>query len=260
MKSYNCKFIITGDIEQIGPICEPKINLRNGFFKAIFKNVTTLTKDYRNDKGLIKLREMVLSRGTDDLEQYFKANESGDISEVKRALCYTHNSRRYINQMILNKNEYVYEHCDGWLNVSPGVILGCRITLKDQELYKNDIWEVLKCDENILTIYNINKGVTKELEQKYAYLFTVSFATTTHASQGLTIKDEFVIYDIDMMLKNDKSILYVAITRGTNKNNIKFKCTKAYGGEEDLNLITYDKSESKKLDVDVCEMDEIRAI
>ena len=72
------------------------------------------------------------------------------------------------------------------------------------------------------------KGVSKvEIAitdfNKYFYL---GFCITIHASQGETYIDKYTIHDwefISNKLEDSSSIKYVALSRGTCKNNIQIK-------------------------------------
>jgi len=261
VKVYKCQLILTGDIDQIPAINEKVIDLKNNlFFKKLFCNCVQLVKDYRNDSDLIALRNMILRENSHKLREYFKISEyTGDIFKIQRHLCFTHNTRRYINQKMLDDNGYKYQHHGTWLEVSPNVILQCRINYKSEGILKNDLWRVIKCDKKILSLKNVNNGNTMELNQIFGKFFTLGFCTTCHSAQGLTISEEFIIHEVDMMLRDNasKCILYTGVTRGKKRANVYTRCKNAYSNKSELGSIKYEESEDKNLDVDIYEYDEV---
>ena len=59
------------------------------------------------------------------------------FTKYKRHLCFTHDTREQINQIILRDRKYDFEFDkDKNLNASVGVILSCRLTIKKLKIYK----------------------------------------------------------------------------------------------------------------------------
>lgn len=51
----------------------------------------------------------------------------------------------------------------------------------------------------------------------------IAFAITCHSIQGATIKEEYCIHEVDRMMKSgNKKLLYTAVTRGIDLNDIHF--------------------------------------
>ena len=232
-KVYKTKFIFSGDINQIGPIGEEKINIKSSFFKKLFGDMKILTKDYRNDEFLIILRDDVNNWDINSIEsknklknKFLNLSSKKDYTTIKRHLVFTHDVRHCINQQILDTNNYTYKHHFTPLNyeyleVSPDVILCCTKSYKSKDIYKGDLWQVEYADLEIMRCINLNDRRIGIFNQTYCKFFTVGFATTSHSSQGLTIDAQLGIHEIQNMIQVDKAILYTAITRTTKYSNLQ---------------------------------------
>lgn len=161
------KIILTGDKNQCKPIYERFDYNGHLFMKKLLETTTYLTKDYRNDARIIKIREKVLNaESQEDLFRYFRkifkimpSLNAGNISQAEFIAIDTHltNSnmmRIIINKAIISERKLVYEIIkkipvkpDGLVltkymkpiynfKVSKGVILLARITKKALKVYK----------------------------------------------------------------------------------------------------------------------------
>lgn len=241
---FKTKFIISGDINQIGPIGEKtKIDLESIFFKKIMGKIEVLKKDHRNDEGLIQLRNYVLENKNNKKELYkkFEELESDDIyMKYDRHIAFTHVAKMNINLSVLKSKGYKFEHKYKTTSkqdtitkkitktieykksiISVGVILTCRITKKAEGIYKNDIWKVIEETREGYKLKNLNRKMKlKVFEHGLMKYFTLGFCTTAHSSQGLTIKENFCIHEVRKMIYMDPDILYTAITRGCNFDEV----------------------------------------
>jgi hypothetical protein len=259
-KVYKCKLIITGDINQTPPIGEKRIDLDNIFFKLLFINVKTLTQDFRNDKEIIKLRDIVQeSENEGELNMIFNDLYSkDDFIKYDRHLSFTHETKNIINYLMKKERKFTYKWTNtkgavhkvdnkeiqtykSTLDVSNGVLLSCKRTFKSVGLYKNDLWEVVEKStqynkkENRQVEGYILKNKLREcnnifIQMNHMLFLELGYCSTVHSSQGLTLKENFCIHDIQSMIYVDKSILYTAITRGTEyknmhlyKNSLRYK-------------------------------------
>ena len=199
--TYNTKFIISGDIKQIGPIAEKKINLNSDYFKSIMGFQTTLIKDYRNDNNIIKLRDMIKNEPVDLIKDVFKSREdNADWKIFKRHLCFTHEARNIINYSVLKKLNYKFEYKQKddkiIYDISVGCILACRLTKKNENIFKNDLWEVINClkEKDGYVLKNCLRNEVHIFNNDLMRYFDLGFATTTHSSQVLTIKEDVCIH------------------------------------------------------------------
>lgn len=216
---YSTKFIISGDINQIPPVKDKKIDLQNEFFKSIMGDTKILTdKEYsRNDKGIIELRDSILSSSSFHIEKC-----TDDFTIYDRHICYTNATKDNINAVILQTRGYTYNVKQKNVKISNGVILRAVKSVKESGILKNDIWKVLSSSKHQFTCRNLIRKFDKVFSHDEMRNFGLGFAITTHSAQGLTIDDDLCIHEIDWMLKSDRSILYTAVTRAKSINKLHF--------------------------------------
>ena len=230
---YKTKYIISGDKNQIGPVNEKKIDINdNRFFEHMFGTQTTLTKDWRNDDGLINLRNEILL-ATDEQalgNKIYKHIETKPFETYERHVSFTHITRIAVNQSVLNKHNYKYKHCyinddNGVskydkLEVSTGVILRSRSNEKKSKIYKGEMWRVISQTDKEFTLLNLVTETENTLPLSMGRYFTLGFCVTAHSSQGLTIREDFAIHNTIQMIMTDKDLLYTAVTRGCEKEKL----------------------------------------
>lgn len=253
---FNTEFIITGDIDQISPISEKKINLDNIFIKNFFNDVTTLTKDYRNDKDLQELRDDII-KGYPDIKY---SNE--DYTKYDFHIVALNETRKAINSYIMKargyKFKYIYKNGKAVsIDISPGVMISPRKSIKKQKLFKNDIWKIIKKTENGYLCQNYLRGEEHEFNNEQILIMQLAFAVTCHSIQGATLTNKFCIHEAQRMMNWDKSILYTAVTRGKSLKNINIykgvpKPPKNFNEANDMIVINYldmsDDEEFEKFD------------
>jgi len=230
---YNVKLVISGDINQISPIGETKIDLDNIAFKKLMGKITLLKKDHRNDKQIIILRNQILNNNVEELKSRFKSLESkDDFTKFDRHIVFSHDMGDYVNSKIMESRGLKYEFkllkkdANGKeeyeYNISNNVFLVCRENNKSLGLSKNDVWKVIASDKKVFKLLNIAQNKTSSFLHNQMHYFKVGFAVTAHSSQGLTIKEDFCIHECQFMINIDTSILYTAVTRGIKFDNIRF--------------------------------------
>lgn len=214
---YNTKYIFTGDINQIAPVKEgEKIDMDNYIVKAFMGNVETLTKDYRNDKDLIELRDKILH--ADDYKLILKNEiEKKPFDMFERHICYTHDMRKAINLHILKKHGYEFEFNGNKLNVSVGVLLKARANNKDVGIVKSSLWRVMERDGDTYKLKDIDTG--EELETNQMKYFDLGYANTYHSTQGLTITEDLCLHEIYHFYSN-KNVIYTGITRAKERSKV----------------------------------------
>lgn len=248
-KKYNVKFIISGDIKQIPPIEEKKIDLDKLFYKKVFNKIIQLTKDYRNDKKIINLRKKVEEKTEDELKPLFKKLSSKeDFYKIDTHIVAKRKYMNAINKNILEKRNLNFNLSNG--DISKGVILSVNVSNKSKGIYKNDRWIVEDKLENGFLLKNYFKNYSKVFSLKEMNYFKLGFAITCHSAQGMTIKEKFAIHQIENMLNWDKDILYTAITRGTNYKNLVLYYN-------DQIKVDYKKVETKEKKQDLTSLDNV---
>lgn len=224
-KKGNTKYILSGDFNQIGCIGHKKADPNSTFFNYMLGDKNYLTKDYRNDKGIIQLREIVKNtQNNSELINYINNITDKDNNFIKydRHLCFTHIIREAVNQAILNDRGYTYKHIiedDKYIKlvVSDNVILKAKTNVKKFGIFNGEVWKVINTEENgIINLTSLSTNKSMKLDKSNGKHFTLGFCMTTHSSQGLTIKDDMCIHEASKMVRLDKDILYTAITRGCN--------------------------------------------
>lgn len=257
---YNCKLILTGDINQIPPVKETQNDISTGsVLNKLFNKIEVLKKDYRNDKKIIELREYVLNNNNYKLyDRFRKLNCNEDWRKYNRHIVVHNTVKNYINTEIVKDRGYTFkfnydmdEHYKSLnhyksLDVSNGVYLTCRATNKKEHIYKNDIWIVKdriyntedsegnNRDEYLL--YNVRTKTETYFDMDLMFMFNLGYATTVHSAQGLTINEPFCIHEISSMIRWDKSILYTAITRGTTYDHLKLFYNNKYNKHSYIKL------------------------
>lgn len=235
---YKCKFIITGDINQIGPINEADLNMDLHFYQFVFDKVATLETEWRNDKDIIALRDSVKEEDPENISKIFNYlydKDSNGFLKYKRHIAYTHQTKNIINYLMIKENNLTYRWTNkpytdeegktkytSTLDVSNGVILACRKSVKSQKIYKNDIWEVVGKLKDGYKLKSLLRDTIKDEPMKNMCAYELGYCTTAHSSQGLTIPDDMCIHEISKMIWNNKKILYTAITRSRDFDKLHF--------------------------------------
>jgi len=235
--TYNCKFILSGDMNQIGPIGENKININDTFYKHLFSKMEILNIDYRNDKDIIELRDFVLDNNCYGIKNKFRSlyDEKMGFLKYRRHIAFTHETKDIVNYLIVRNNNLKYKWTNtpytdkngltkykSTLDVDNGVILSCMRSSKSNGLFKNDIWEVIEKLADGYRLTNLLRNKILDVKMANMVAYTLGYCTTAHSSQGLTITDDMCIHDIELMTNVDTAILYTAITRAKNYNKLHF--------------------------------------
>lgn len=220
---YNTKLILTGDINQIPPIKEDRIDMNNMVFNSLMGLKTHTTNNQRNDNELVVLRDRVLNEQNTKwlLYNLFKSLDSqDDFTKYDRHIAFTNKMCMYVNKKILDKRKYTFEikkDNEGSfisMDASVGVLLQCRITNRDKGIYRRDVWKIInKCKDGYQLMNLLDNKIRRKFEMHEMNFFSLGFCVTSHSSQGLTIIDDLCIHQTKKMLNCDSSILYTAITR-----------------------------------------------
>lgn len=255
-QTQNTKLIISGDINQIGPVKQKKPDVNSVFLKFILGEQHHLEKDYRNDKELINLRNKILKNHPDRLRHLMSSEieHSTPYTAYKRHISFTHNARIAINQKILDENGYKYKHTKnedgsyGKLIVSNGVILNVGKSFKSAGIFKNEMWEVLETNGNTIKLKSLINNEIMDMNDSYGKYFTLGFCVTSHSAQGLTIVGDMCVHESLFMVSVDKDILYTAVTRGCKRSNVHIYAHKR--DHYDKTSVTYTTTEPDYTEMD----------
>lgn len=241
---YDMRFIFTGDEDQLGPINE-EIDYSSPFFEKFFGERVKLTENHRNAENLVAEREFILKN-----PNWMVANRYCSMKrsienwwDLDHHITYTNNTIYNLHKIILRKRDLQYSYKvdkNGnyiW-DVDNGVILMSRITVKrksdvtDPNSYycaKQERFKVVGkkiAPDGSKQFYL--KSLAREREvmivsEEYLCNFVLGFAFTCHKAQGATIRDKFAIHDVEKMCRFDKRIIYTAVTRGVDFDDISIR-------------------------------------
>ena len=216
----NVKFIVSGDFQQLPPVCDrvTNINYKNShiLFDLCDGNRLTLSTCRRADDELFNI-----CKNPSQIKKESFGNKC-----YKLNLCYTNKKRMEINKQKMDKQVKKY-----------GNGLKLKATKnpnsQDVELFegmpviaiKNDVKRGLVNNE-MFTVKSIYKGtieITNDIKtivcnfDDFQHLFFIAYAITIHKSQGSTFNFKYTIHEWD---KLDLTLKYVALSRATEKNLI----------------------------------------
>jgi len=219
-RNPNTKFIISGDWRQLPPVgdrCDYDYANSHAFNELVDFNLVLLSECRRSDKELFK---MYSNPSNIDLDKVGK-------KKCMRNLCYLNSTRKRINKMymekmapkdaiIIAKNKINPQSQD--MTIYKGLpIIACR-TRKEDGFVNSDEGRVVKFTEK--KIFVKIEGVDNEIELdhiEFGKSFYCAFAITVHKSQGITIEEDYTIYDWGRM---DNRLKYVALSRAVSHKNI----------------------------------------
>jgi len=221
------RFIISGDYDQLEPVADrisPKYNYaRNpAIFELCNFNKVQLTKCRRaNDK----LFNLIKSDNVPNLTPS-NFNTTSKITDYNTHLCFTNKKRININNTMMEAKKINYKGSSITLNKlfwdenSQNVILQvdtpiiAKVNNKDIGIVNNERFNITNIENNIITIQNENKIIQFNVFKDDAFqrCFRVAFATTCHSSQGLSIREPYLIHQFNRYTNKMK---YVSLSRAT---------------------------------------------
>lgn len=221
------KFIISGDFNQLEPVNDRKrfnYERSRALFELVDGNKLYLTRCRRSDDTLFNLYNSILQDKTVDISDM---QDRDWLSYTN--LCYTNQKRLEINKRCMER--YLAEQCPKVTHtvahleydkntqdytLCAGMPLISRLNKKSLDVLNNEMFICKKIKSDCIVIEN----EFKELEiskDDFKRLFNLAFCVTIHKSQGLSLKERYVIYEWNRL---NKKLAYVAISRATDKNNI----------------------------------------
>ena len=85
------------------------------------------------------------------------------------------------------------------------------------KICNNETFTCKKIETDFITINNEMKEELKIPIEIFHKLFLLQFCITTHKSQGLSLNSKYCIHEVN---KFDNKLLYVALSRATEYDNI----------------------------------------
>lgn len=244
------KIIITGDTNQIGPICGTGVNMNNMFYAKLFKNNLHLVENHRvcsydkdgnkivddDCKKLLDLTDSILQNLDDECAAYkiiVAESERGDLDMKDKNvhLVYTRKCRNRINNYIYDKFNHRFllrfrSDKKVVVEMSKGLRLQVNESSKSNEIYKSVVYETISdisktvCSNNTIRLKNVGSGKIEEIKLEMLRKMVLGFAVTTHSAQGMTIRELCVIHEAVKMIKTDTKILYTAISRMSKRSDL----------------------------------------
>jgi 5-methylcytosine-specific restriction enzyme A len=223
----NIKFIISGDFNQLEPVNDRKrfnYEMSRALFELVDGNKLYLTRCRRSDDTLFNLYNSILQDKTVDISDM---QDRDWLSYTN--LCYTNQKRVEVNKRCMER--YLAEQCPKVTHsvahleydkntqdytLCAGMPLISRLNKKSLDVLNNEMFICKKIKSDSIVVEN----EFKELEiskDDFKRLFNLAFCVTIHKSQGLSLKERYVIYEWSRL---NKKLAYVAISRATDKNNI----------------------------------------
>lgn len=219
------KFIIAGDYGQLPPVNDNWVgDYENSpaMHSLCDGNKLQLTKCRRADTELFEL-----CRNINNIDiTKFKPTEPTYLN-----LAYTHDTRIRINNLC--NNRYLKEYGKDGVFIAEdkknpktqdvrllsGMPVICHTTDNNQNILNSQTFKIINVNSETFTILNDNEPMKFKLSEFHKF-FYLGFCITIHASQGETFTEKYTIHDWKFPRFCEKA-KYVALSRGTNINNIQ---------------------------------------
>jgi len=253
------------------------------FYKKLFVNNTELTKNYRVTKtdkdgnmyidddckkildvagGVLKFLER--PRSCDNfIYNHLTYNVSPLVSNIH--LVYTNSCKDAINNFIYDTLKHKFSIKRNKSNnscydliMTKGLRLRVEIASKSNGVFKSVIYEVISDIDEVglkssygVELRNVNTGKIDSISVRLVNNLVLGFAVTTHASQGLTIREKCCVHEVGSMIRSDTRILYTAITRLTKYSDLVLVDSKFGYRDNKFRGKSYFSDESNADDCDV---------
>ena len=224
------KFLLVGDEKQLPPIEDDGIE-REYFNSSIVKYLSNYNKI---DLKIKKRYDEKLSKILDDIDNIDK-KDFATRCETKINICFLNKTRKEVNKYWNNKektNEALFIKANEDDEMTQDIylysglpLIARRNTQGGEEMINNEKFILDGYDNEFLylsserpdeegdqTIHKIDVKINDI--HKY---FLLNYCSTTHKAQGETIKENFTIYDFNLMSKKCK---YTALSRAKSAEQI----------------------------------------
>ena len=238
MKEHNeIRFLFSGDCDQRKPIefgCN-NVDLKSyqmTCMSVICNNevILSIPKRLQKEEDIIKMMQLKKDIFNNKLNVIETLKKNGfriinKMSELKttKNICYFNFRANNIINNILSKIEIPKEakEIDG-LKYWVGLELICKksqkITNKIKS-YVNYSYEITKIDDDKITLLNREDEEEFKISKSQLYYFNHPYCMTCDSAQGLTIEEEYTIFDCNIPY-TDREFVWTALTRGTDFKNI----------------------------------------
>ena len=232
------KFIATGDLCQLDPIQNEYLfnNIKNIDHKtthainSMFNNIITLkickrVKTEQERHILSKIKEEIFDENNkpfDILQKYFKVVDNmKDVKTINNITYYNFRCLR-VAKHIHNKQRIPrnYKVVDGIVYYK-GMNLICKKYNRSPKIYVNYSYEIIKTGKKNFIIKDVceNNTIIIPIEMISKH-FRLSYASTCHSFQGLSVDNMITIFDTNTPRVTRKWI-WTAITRSTDLSKIQ---------------------------------------
>lgn len=239
------RLILTGDPNQIPPIME-KFRGDSLLISAILSRAQRLTHDYRNDAGLVDVRNRVLrlqAPGTAVDPSAFVSSlhaaypvlspsgRAADMAAANVHITHTRAAADRINRWIAATRGLRFvrsgEGPKAQHTISAGVRLRSCENFKDAgapaSICNGDVFELVEAvtpESRFARLRPLRFDAQAaplepiEVPAKFLHAFALGWAFTTHSTIGITVRGQpMCIYEAERMVDTDPAILYTAVTR-----------------------------------------------
>lgn len=221
------KFILMGDLDhQLKPVGEEHRNFVNSLAikELVNHNKLTLHYNFRTGKTIDELYE----KCRDNPQELIHYGEP-----TKRNLSFTHNKRKQIieyhqdqliNPIVIETNNTKTGHNDN-LKIVIGTPLIATKSLKEQEIYKNEIYYVKSIDEENIELENERNEIEIDNHKDLIKWFCSAYCITIHKSQSQTFRDDYTIHEWSFISQSNDNFLrlrYTAMSRSDDYENKVF--------------------------------------
>jgi len=209
----NIKFICEGDPEQNRPVKEEKVNWLN-----------TRLLHQLCDGNLVKL---TINKRNEETVNYHKildgkplpASKYEDRDPQKFNITKTNKMRLTLNHEVMDKSGYFIKRSkankysqDIWLTLDTPIM--CVKNDKDLGLKNGKMYKLKSISKDAIVLDTL----VRFTDAVFASYFVVAFAVTNHKIQGLTIREQYNIYEWKAMTRREK---YTAYSRTSDGDNVK---------------------------------------
>lgn len=230
-------FLLVGDNKQLPPIEDDGIE-RDYFNSSIVKHLTNYNKI---DLKIKKRYDEKLSKILDDIDNIDKkdfatrATSAGKKCKTKINICFLNKTRKEVNKYWNNKEKidealFIKANEDDEMTqdiylYSGLPLIARRNTQGGEEMINNEKFILDGYDNEFLYLSSerpdeegdqIIHKIDIKINDIHKY-FLLNYCSTTHKAQGETIKENFTIYDFNLMSKKCK---YTALSRAKSAEQI----------------------------------------
>ncbi len=219
------KFVLVGDFAQLLPVKDEwagDYKHSVGTYILCDGNRIQLTKCRRADDKLFQLCKKVQVENIDTTPFKYKKLTYKNIA-------YTHSTRIQVNHKCMkrftkNKEFVVVPKLENNpktqdVKLAVGMPIISHINEKKKNILNNITYIIKEINDEKMIITYDDVDLEFQVEDFHKY-FYVAFCITIHSSQGETFDEPYTIYDWEHSYF-DRRAKYVALSRGTNYNNIQ---------------------------------------